>query len=93
MFKFTYKYGEEFTKEEIADMVNLLGENPTLKHKVTLEDTDEMMWPEVLQEFIKFMEKCYGYSISGSVAIAKPKSIHADISKWTGPVFNPNESL
>lgn len=93
MFKFTYKYGEEFTKEELEDMINLFGGNPVLNHKVKIEDADEMLWHEVLQEFIKFLEKCYGYNISGSVAIAKPLSKHCDISKWTGPVFDPNESL
>lgn len=93
MFKFTFKYGEEFTKEELEDMVNLLGDSPVLKHKVTLKDTDEMTWHEVLQEFIKFMEKCYGYNISEHVAIAKPRSKHVDISDWSGPVFDPNESL
>jgi hypothetical protein len=49
-------------------------------------------WPEVLEQFVSFMGNVYGYSIRESVAIKKsPFFIHNE--SWSGPVFNPEESL
>ena len=48
-------------------------------------------WPEVLEQFVGFMSNVYGYNIRGKIAIANPFFLHDDT--WSGPVFNPEESL
>ncbi len=49
-------------------------------------------WPEVLEQFVGFLSNVYGYDIREKVAIKKsPFFLHDD--SWSGPVFNPEESL
>jgi hypothetical protein len=88
MFKFEYWY--DVSDEEKKMIKELLGEEAVFDAEL-LVNGDEL-WHETLQQFVKFLSTCYGYDISPYVAVAKA-SEHVDISKWTGPVFDPNESL
>ena len=49
-------------------------------------------WPEVLEQFVGFMSNVYGYDIREKVAIKKSPFFLNDDS-WSGPLFNPEESL
>ena len=49
-------------------------------------------WPEVLEQFVAFMSNVYGYNIREQVAIAENR-FGVDPEKWSGPVFNPEDSL
>jgi hypothetical protein len=90
MFKFKYDYTKECTPEDLEYIKSILPE-AVFKRTLELKGTNEALWHEVLQEFVKFLGDCYGYDISDRVAISPNK--WCDISKWTGPVFDPNESL
>ena len=49
-------------------------------------------WPEVLEQFVDFLSNVYGYNIREKVAIKQsPFAFYDDT--WSGPVFNPEESL
>ena len=48
-------------------------------------------WPEVLEQFVSFMSNVYGYDIRDQVAIERRPFFPHD--EWTGPVFDPEESL
>lgn len=88
MIKFSYKY--KCNDEEKEYLTEMMPTPPVfeLKHKI---DDNEVAWPDVLADFVEFMGKCYGYDISKQVAIARPKPYSN--TKWTGPVFDPNEEL
>jgi hypothetical protein len=90
MFKFMYDYTKECTPEDLGYIKSVLPE-AVFERTLELKDTNEALWHEVLQEFVKFLGDCYGYDISDRVAISDSKT--SDISKWTGPIFDPNESL
>jgi hypothetical protein len=90
MFKFKYDYTKECTPEDLEFIKSILPDT-VFQRSLELKETHDVTWHEVLQEFVKFLGDCYGYDISDSVAISKSK--HADITKWTGPIFDPNESL
>ena len=48
-------------------------------------------WPEVLEQFVSFMNNVYGYDIRDQVAIERRPFFPHD--EWTGPVFDPEECL
>lgn len=49
-------------------------------------------WPEVLEQFVSFMSTVYGYNIREQVGIMEsPFGVERGL--WSGPVFNPEESL
>ncbi len=54
--------------------------------------TPDGTWPEVLEQFVGFMSNVYGYDIRAKVAIADNR-FGVEPEKWSGPVFNPEESL
>ena len=64
------------------------GDNRHISMSFTPGDT----WPEVLEQFVGFMSNVYGYDIRERVAVAESR-FGVDREKWTGPVFNPEESL
>ena len=49
-------------------------------------------WPEVLDQFVGFLNNVYGYDIRQKIAVAESR-FGVDRDKWTGPMFNPEESL
>ena len=49
-------------------------------------------WSSVLEQFVDFMSNVYGYDIREKVAIKKSPFFGHDDS-WSGPVFNPEDSL
>jgi hypothetical protein len=49
-------------------------------------------WPEVLEQFVDFLSNVYGYNIREKVAITE-NPFGVEPEKWSGPVFNPEESL
>jgi hypothetical protein len=64
------------------------GEDRSITCKFSPGDT----WPEVLEQFVGFLGNVYGYDIRAQVAIKKSQfSVYDD--SWSGPVFNPEESL
>jgi hypothetical protein len=64
------------------------GEDRSMRVSFTPGDT----WPEVLEQFVGFLSNVYGYDIREKVAIKKsPFFLHDD--SWSGPVFNPEDSL
>jgi hypothetical protein len=64
------------------------GEERSIRVAFTPGDT----WPEVLEQFVGFLSNVYGYDIREKVAIKKsPLFLHDD--SWSGPVFNPEDSL
>jgi hypothetical protein len=50
------------------------------------------MWPEVLEQFVGFLSNVYGYDIREKIAIAESPFASYD-DTWSGPVFNPEDSL
>ena len=57
------------------------------KHEVTL---DEVTWPEVLNDFVNFLQSVYGYDIKDSIRIEQPRyeMLH---QPWTGKYFSKDE--
>jgi hypothetical protein len=49
-------------------------------------------WPEVLEQFVDFLSNVYGYNIREKIAISESPFASYD-DTWSGPVFNPEESL
>lgn len=88
MFKFEYWY--DVSDEEKRMINDILGEQAVFDAEMVIKDDE--LWHETLQKFVEFLGKCYGYDISKYVAIAKASDM-TDITAWTGPVFDPNESL
>ena len=64
------------------------GEDRSIRVAFSPGDT----WPEVLEQFVAFMSNVYGYNIREQVAIAENR-FGVDPEKWSGPVFNPEDSL
>jgi len=64
------------------------GEDRSISTSFSPGDT----WPEVLEQFISFMNNVYGYDIREKVGIvSRPFGLNQE--KWSGPVFNPEDSL
>jgi hypothetical protein len=59
---------------------------------ITCQFSPDGTWPEVLEQFVGFLSNVYGYDISAKVAIAENR-FGVEPEKWSGPVFNPEESL
>lgn len=57
------------------------------KHEVTL---DEVTWPEVLNDFVNFLQSVYGYNIKDSIRIEKPR-YEVLPEPWTGKYFDKDE--
>ena len=57
------------------------------KHEVTL---DEVTWPEVLNDFVNFLQSVYGYDIKDSIRIEKPR-YETLPEPWTGKYFDKDE--
>lgn len=50
-------------------------------------------WPEVLEQFVSFLNNIYGYDIRQRVGI-KVTPLTASLDEtWTGPVFDPEDEL
>lgn len=66
------------------------GEDRSISVCFTPGDT----WPEVLEQFVSFMNNVYGYDIREKVGI-KANRFSASLldETWSGPVFNPEEEL
>jgi hypothetical protein len=64
------------------------GEDRSIRVAFSPGDT----WPEVLEQFVAFMSNVYGYNIREQVAIAENR-FGVEPEKWSGPVFNPEDSL
>lgn len=54
------------------------------KHEVTV---DEVTWPEVLNDFVDFLQSVYGYDIKSSIRIQEPK-YELSTNGWNGEFFN-----
>ena len=64
------------------------GEWRSIRVSFTPGDT----WPDVLEQFVGFLSNVYGYDIREKVAIKQsPFAFYDDT--WSGPVFNPEDSL
>lgn len=52
-------------------------------------------WPEVLEQFVSFLNNIYGYDIHQKVGIVvySPLQQETLVNTWTGPVFNPEDEL
>ena len=51
-------------------------------------------WPEVLEQFVSFLNNIYGYDIRQKVGIkASPITASMLDETWTGVVFNPEDEL
>jgi hypothetical protein len=59
---------------------------------ITCQFSPGAMWPEVLEQFVGFLSSVYGYDIREKIAIAESPFVSYD-DTWSGPVFNPEESL
>lgn len=57
------------------------------KHEVTL---DEVTWPEVLNDFVNFLQSVYGYDIKDSIRIEQPR-YEMLTESWTGKYFDKDE--
>ena len=51
---------------------------------------DEVTWPEVLNDFVSFLEGVYGYTIRESIRIQEPR-YHVFPEAWTGEYFSEEE--
>jgi hypothetical protein len=69
------------------------------KHEVIV---DEVTWPEVLNDFVDFLQHVYGYNIKDSIRIEEPFWMkHDDVSPeiieyneihgWQGEFFSKDE--
>jgi hypothetical protein len=57
------------------------------KQEVTV---DEVTWPEVLNDFVSFIEGIYGYDIKSSIRIKEPKYCLNE-QAWHGEYFTKDE--
>ncbi len=57
------------------------------KHEVTVE---EVTWPEVLDDFVNFLQGVYGYDIKSQIRIEQPKYCIND-QAWQGEYFTKDE--
>jgi len=66
------------------------------KHEVTV---DEVTWPEVLNDFVNFLQSVYGYEIKSSIRVKEPYWMKHDnvspeiiayheVHGWNGEFFN-----
>lgn len=53
------------------------------KHEVIM---DEVTWPEMLNDFVRFMESIYGYEILPSIRIEYPRYC-INSEAWQGKCF------
>lgn len=57
------------------------------KHEVTM---DEVTWPEVLNDFVNFLQSVYGYDIKSSIRVKEPKyAVFPE--RWHGDFFSEDE--
>jgi len=64
------------------------GEDRSISVCFTPGDT----WPEVLEQFVSFMNNVYGYDIREKVGIKYSPFAPLD-GTWSGVVFNPEDEL
>jgi hypothetical protein len=66
------------------------GEDRSISVSFTPGDT----WPEVLEQFVSFMNNVYGYDIRQKVGIKANRLTASMLDEtWTGVVFNPEDEL
>ena len=56
-------------------------------HEVTIDD---VTWPEVLNDFVDFLQSVYGYNIKDSVRILEHRYAMAS-EAWAGKYFSKDE--
>jgi hypothetical protein len=51
---------------------------------------DEITWPEVLNDFVDFLQNVYGYNIKDSIRIREPR-YETFPESWSGEYFSEEE--
>ena len=61
---------------------------------VRLSFTPGDTWPEVLEQFIGFLNNVYGYDIRQKVGVRADRLTASMLNEtWSGAVFNPEDEL
>jgi hypothetical protein len=62
-------------------------DNKLYKQEITI---DEVTWPEVLNDFVDFLQHVYGYNIKDSIRIREPR-YETFPESWSGEYFSEEE--
>lgn len=57
------------------------------KHEVTVDD---ITWPEVLDDFVNFLQNVYGYDIKSSIRVREPEYTFQPAA-WNGDYFSEKD--